>query len=95
MASRLAGKGPFHPRSIAIQFSLPLPFGLARPTHMMNPRQFAELSENGDEPTLEKPGRDASLEPMRQSLGLLPSNKVSSWRQTDTRRGRAGNAVDR
>jgi hypothetical protein len=38
---------------------------------MMNPRQFAELSENGDEPTLEKPGRDASLELMLQSLGLL------------------------
>jgi hypothetical protein len=36
----------------------------------MSPRQFAELSDNSDrdEPTLEKPGRDTSPEPMLQSL---------------------------
>jgi hypothetical protein len=37
---------------------------------VINSRQFAELSENGDydEPALEKPGRDASPEPMLQLL---------------------------
>ena len=35
---------------------------------VMNPRQFAELSENSDKPTLEEPDRDASPEPILQSL---------------------------
>jgi hypothetical protein len=35
---------------------------------VMNPRQFAELTENSDKPTLEEPDRDASPEPMLQSL---------------------------